>query len=211
MLLIELDGGLRHRVAPRARSARGLSSKPTAPAQEPSVVSLREIARRRRRARVAHARASTFRRPVARIHPHYGVFAPVRREYVDLVAKAPLPAAIAMTSARIRHRHRHRRARGGARAPRHRSAWSPPISIRVRWPVRARTSSASALATRCEVVEADLFPAGRAALVRVQSAVGAGAPELAAGARHLRSGEPDAARLSRRCSARTSRRVAKAG
>ena len=28
----------------------------------------------------------------ARIHPHYGVFAPVRGEYVDLVAKAPLPA-----------------------------------------------------------------------------------------------------------------------
>jgi methylase of polypeptide subunit release factors len=29
----------------------------------------------------------------ARIHPHYGVFSPVRGEYVDLVAKAPLPAA----------------------------------------------------------------------------------------------------------------------
>lgn len=27
----------------------------------------------------------------ARIHPHYGVFAPVRGEYVDLVATAPLP------------------------------------------------------------------------------------------------------------------------
>ena len=27
----------------------------------------------------------------ARIHPHYGVFAPIRGEYVDLVAKAPLP------------------------------------------------------------------------------------------------------------------------
>ncbi|GAB2880787.1 class I SAM-dependent methyltransferase [Streptomyces deserti] len=27
----------------------------------------------------------------ARIHPHYGVFAPVRGEYVDLVARAPLP------------------------------------------------------------------------------------------------------------------------
>lgn len=26
------------------------------------------------------------------IHPHYGVFSPVRGEYVDLVAKAPLPA-----------------------------------------------------------------------------------------------------------------------
>ncbi|CAL9337983.1 methyltransferase [Streptomyces sp. enrichment culture] len=28
-----------------------------------------------------------------RIHPHYGVFAPVRGEYVDLVARAPLPPA----------------------------------------------------------------------------------------------------------------------
>lgn len=28
-----------------------------------------------------------------RIHPHFGVFAPVRREYVDLVSTAPLPAA----------------------------------------------------------------------------------------------------------------------
>lgn len=28
-----------------------------------------------------------------RIHPHYGVFSPVRGEYVDLVAQAPLPAA----------------------------------------------------------------------------------------------------------------------
>lgn len=28
-----------------------------------------------------------------RIHPHYGVFAPVRGEYVDLVAHAPLPSA----------------------------------------------------------------------------------------------------------------------
>jgi methylase of polypeptide subunit release factors len=27
----------------------------------------------------------------ARIHPHYGVFAPIRSEYVDLVADAPLP------------------------------------------------------------------------------------------------------------------------
>ena len=27
-----------------------------------------------------------------RIHPHYGVFAPIRSEYVDLVATAPLPA-----------------------------------------------------------------------------------------------------------------------
>jgi len=31
-----------------------------------------------------------------RIHPHYGVFAPIRHEYVNLVAQAPLPAALAL-------------------------------------------------------------------------------------------------------------------
>jgi methylase of polypeptide subunit release factors len=31
----------------------------------------------------------------ARIHPHYGVFSPLRGEYVDLVQQAPLPAALA--------------------------------------------------------------------------------------------------------------------
>ncbi len=31
----------------------------------------------------------------ARIHPHHGVFSPVRGEYVDLVAQAPLPLAVA--------------------------------------------------------------------------------------------------------------------
>ncbi len=33
-----------------------------------------------------------------RIHPHYGVFSPVRGEYVALVAEAPLPAALAANS-----------------------------------------------------------------------------------------------------------------
>ncbi len=30
----------------------------------------------------------------AKIHPHYGVFSPIRGEYVDLVADTPLPAAV---------------------------------------------------------------------------------------------------------------------
>lgn len=38
-----------------------------------------------------------------KVHPHYGVFAPIRSEYVDLVAKAPMPPhilpAIAATTA----------------------------------------------------------------------------------------------------------------
>jgi methylase of polypeptide subunit release factors len=35
----------------------------------------------------------------ARVHPHYGVFAPTRSEYVDLVADAPLPATVRRTPA----------------------------------------------------------------------------------------------------------------
>ncbi|KDN78808.1 methylase [Streptomyces olindensis] len=35
----------------------------------------------------------------ARIHPHYGVFAPTRGEYVDLVARAPLPCGGAVRTA----------------------------------------------------------------------------------------------------------------
>jgi methylase of polypeptide subunit release factors len=33
-----------------------------------------------------------------RIHPHYGVFSPVRGEYIELVLKAPLPAALKQSS-----------------------------------------------------------------------------------------------------------------
>lgn len=61
------------------------------PGGEDSVVSLREL--------LAVISAHEWRKkgvPVpaveGRIYPHYGVFSPVRGEYVDLVAKAPLPA-----------------------------------------------------------------------------------------------------------------------
>ena len=63
------------------------------PDGEPSLVSLREL--------LAVVSAHEWRKkgvPVpavqGRIHPHYGVFSPVRGEYVDLVAQAPLPAAL---------------------------------------------------------------------------------------------------------------------
>ena len=61
------------------------------PGDEDSVVSLREL--------LAVISAHEWRKkgvPVpaveGRIYPHFGVFSPVRGEYVDLVAKAPLPA-----------------------------------------------------------------------------------------------------------------------
>ncbi len=61
------------------------------PATEPSVASLRELlgligAHEWRKKGVEIAAVK------GRIHAHYGVFSPVRGEYVDLVAQAPLPA-----------------------------------------------------------------------------------------------------------------------
>ncbi|HLD10295.1 MAG TPA: 50S ribosomal protein L11 methyltransferase, partial [Methylophilaceae bacterium] len=58
--------------------------------KEPSVVALREVLgligahEWRKKGVVIPALGN-------RIHPHYGVFSPVRGEYVDLVAEAPLP------------------------------------------------------------------------------------------------------------------------
>jgi hypothetical protein len=95
-----------------------------------------------------------------RIHPHYGVFAPVRSEYVDLVAKAPLPSAalafdigtgtgvLAAVLAR----------RGVARV------------VATEQDSRAIACARENIArleldAKVEVVEADLFPEGRAPLV----------------------------------------------
>ncbi|MFG2648760.1 methyltransferase [Streptomyces sp. NPDC048436] len=65
-----------------------------APRPTPSVVSLREllgvIGAHQWRTKGVDVPALD-----ARIHPHYGVFSPVRGEYVDLVAQAPLPSPAA--------------------------------------------------------------------------------------------------------------------
>ena len=100
----------------------------------------------------------------ARIHPHYGVFAPIRSEYVDLVAKAPLPAALRTTSV----------------------AFDVGTGTGVLAAVLARRGVGKVVATEMDeralacarenierlgygahiqVVKADLFPDGRAALV----------------------------------------------
>jgi SAM-dependent methyltransferase len=99
-----------------------------------------------------------------RIHPHFGVFAPIRREYVDLVGTTPLPAACASCSVafdvgtgtgvlaavlarrgieRVVATDLDERALACARENVHRLG----------------------LADRIEVVQADLYPEGRAALV----------------------------------------------
>ncbi len=99
-----------------------------------------------------------------RIHPHYGVFGPVRGEYVDLVASATLPAALQADSlafdigtgtgvlAAVLARRGVRRVVATDLDPRALAC--------------ARDNLAQlGLAARIDVVAADLFPEGRAALV----------------------------------------------
>lgn len=90
MLLIPLDADycIPLRRAPDIRQA---CEEAYGPATEPSVVSLREL--------LGLVGAHEWRKtgveiPAlgACIHPHFGVFSPVRGEYVDLVAQAPLPS-----------------------------------------------------------------------------------------------------------------------
>jgi len=90
MLLVPLDAefGIPLRRAPDIRQA---CAEAYGRGEEASVVSLRELLG----VIGAHEwRTKGIEIPAigGRIHPHYGVFAPIRREYVDLVAKAPLPA-----------------------------------------------------------------------------------------------------------------------
>ncbi len=65
---------------------------------ESQVVSLRELLGvvgahewRKKGVEIA-ALGETADGTIQRIHPHYGVFSPVRGEYIDLIAKAPLPS-----------------------------------------------------------------------------------------------------------------------
>ncbi len=99
-----------------------------------------------------------------RIHPHFGVFAPIRREYVDLIATTPLPAACASTSvafdigtgtgvlAAVLAR------RGIERVI------ATDLDLRALACARENVRRLG-LSERIDVVQADLFPEGRAALV----------------------------------------------
>ncbi|WP_345811932.1 class I SAM-dependent methyltransferase [Paraburkholderia sp. PREW-6R] len=91
MILVPLDAeyAIPLRRAPDVRQACIETYGP--PTGEPSVVSLREV--------LGLIGAHEWRKKGVeipalgeRIHPFYGVFSPVRGEYVDLVARAPLPS-----------------------------------------------------------------------------------------------------------------------
>ncbi len=99
-----------------------------------------------------------------RIHPHYGVFAPIRREYVDLVAMAPLPDF--GTSPRVAFDIGT--GKGVLAAVLARRGISRVVATDLDPRALACASENLArlgLSEQVDVLKADLFPAGRAALV----------------------------------------------
>ena len=158
MLLLNFDDNYRIDLR-RAPDVTQACIEAYGPANEPFVASLREL--------LGIIGAHEWRKngidiPAAggRIHPHYGVFAPVRTEYIKLVNDTPLPATtlafdigtgtgvLAAVLAR----------RGVERI------------IATDQDPRALTCARENLARlgfadRVEVIEADLFPTGRAPLV----------------------------------------------
>ncbi len=159
-LLVPVDGGYRvplrraQEVAAACREAWGEAGG------EDSVVALREL--------LAVVSAHEWRRkgvPVpavqGRIYPHYGVFSPVRGEYVDLVAGAPLPSGCGLafdigTGSGILAAVLARR--------------GVPRVVATDQDSRALACAAEnaeklGLTANIEVIRADLFPDGRAPLV----------------------------------------------
>ncbi|MEQ1661541.1 MAG: class I SAM-dependent methyltransferase [Thiobacillus sp.] len=96
----------------------------------------------------------------ARIHPHYGVFSPVRGEYVQLLANAPLP------STRLAFDIGTGTGVLAALLAKRGVAQVVATDQDARALACARENIARlGLATRVMVVEADLFPPGRAPLI----------------------------------------------
>ena len=99
-----------------------------------------------------------------RIHPHFGVFSPVRREYVDLVATAVLPAGC--TSASVAFDIGAGTGVLAAVLARRGFGRVVATDVDARALACARENvQRLGLSDRIDVVEADLFPEGRASLV----------------------------------------------
>lgn len=162
MLLMPLDEdyGIPLRRAPDVRQA---CAEAYGPGEEPSVIALRSLlgligAHEWRTKGIEIAAIG------GRIHPHYGVFAPIRAEYVDLVAAAALPDFRSLSSvafdigtgtgvlAAVLARRGVRRVIATDQDPRALACARENLER-------------LGLAEQVEVVQADLFPEGRAALI----------------------------------------------
>ncbi|WP_312875915.1 class I SAM-dependent methyltransferase [Arthrobacter terrae] len=101
----------------------------------------------------------------ARIYPHYGVFSPIRGEYLALVSEAPLPQAVCASGAVAFDVGTGTGVLAAILG--HRGVQRVIATDQDRRAVDCARENLSNLnlAGRVEVVETDLFPAGRAALV----------------------------------------------
>jgi SAM-dependent methyltransferase len=98
-----------------------------------------------------------------RIHPHFGVFAPIRREYVDLVSTTPLPTAC--DSSRVAFDiGTGTGVLAAVLARRGINVVATDLDPRALACARENVRQLG-LSERVDVVQADLFPDGRAALV----------------------------------------------
>jgi SAM-dependent methyltransferase len=148
---------------PRAPDVRQACAEAYGPGKGPSITSLRALlgligAHEWRTKGIEIAAIG------GQIHPHYGVFAPIRHEYVDLVATAPLPAVRPLSSlafdigtgtgvlAAVLAQRGFRRVIATDRDPRALACARENLER-------------LGLLEQVEVVHADLFPEGRAGLV----------------------------------------------
>jgi hypothetical protein len=160
MLLLPLDAdyAIPLRRAPDLRQA---CLEAYGPADGPAVASLRELqglvgAHEWRKKGVEVAALG------ARIHPYYGVFSPLRGEYVDLVATAPLPTGAAQLAFDIGTGSGVLAAVLARRGIAHIVATDQdPRALAC----AADNLGRLGLAPQVEVIAADLFPVGRAPLV----------------------------------------------
>ena len=145
----------------RAPDLRQACLEAYGPATGPSVVSLREL----QGLVGAHEwRKKGVEVPAlgARIHPYYGVFSPLRGEYVDLVAQAPLPAGATQIAFDIGTGSGVLAAVLAQRGCRHIIGTDQdPRALNC---ARANIDRLG-LTEQVEIIEADLFPAGCAPLV----------------------------------------------
>ncbi|MFI8994956.1 methyltransferase [Streptomyces sp. NPDC053542] len=172
MLLVPLDAeyGVPLHRAPDVRAACALAYGPAGPAHEgggaadgtDSVVSLREL--------LGLVGAYEWHRKGVeipalggeRVHPDYGVFSPQRGEYVDLVAQAPLPGeppALAFDIGTGTGVLAAVLARRGV--PRVIGTDQDPRALAC----ARRNAERLGVADRVEIIQADLFPSGRAPLI----------------------------------------------
>ena len=159
MLLVPFEAG--HAIpSRRAPDVQQACVEAYGPADEPYVASLRELLGvigahewRRKGVRIAALDAN--------IHPWYGVFSPVRGEYVELVAQAPIPqgaklafdigAGTGVLSAVLARRGVER-------------VVATDMDARALGCARENIARLG-LSAQVELIEADLFPEGRAPLV----------------------------------------------